>query len=301
MTGRTTTERILDAYLAPEADRLADRVLGAALDDIARTPQRRALRSPWRFPLMPALTRTTSLAAVALVAAIGVGGLIYVNSTGPAGPGLTSSPPPASAASSPSPAPASPNAIPAATGFAGFSSTVYPRLVVRYPAGWVSTAASRAWQVGDVFPADALPYADRFVSPGEGSAQVGLFVWEMPVDGPPDSFALLKPWAEQFCHDVLTSVTSCQDFTKNATPMCHLLSDGCDAGDGAILVPTAGAQYAFFRTWQSDLFDSTTVRVVVIAREDGFPAAAPYGGSVALLKSVLTPMHVWTPGQEPAP
>jgi hypothetical protein len=81
MTGRTTTERILDAFLAPEADRLADRVIDAALDDVARTPQRRAVRVPWRFPLMPALTRTTAIAAVALVAVVGAGGLLYMNSS----------------------------------------------------------------------------------------------------------------------------------------------------------------------------------------------------------------------------
>jgi hypothetical protein len=32
--------------------------------------------------------------------------------------------------------------------------------------------------------------------------------------------------------------------------------------------------------------------VVVIGREDGFPSAARYGGSVQLLKSILATMHV---------
>ncbi len=41
------------------------------------------------------------------------------------------------------------------------------------------------------------------------------------------------------------------------------------------------------------------VQVVVVAREDGFPSAARYGGSVELLKSILTTMDVWTPGLEP--
>ena len=53
MNGTVDTERILDAFLAPEADRLPDRVIDAALADIARTPQRRALRVPWRFHYMP--------------------------------------------------------------------------------------------------------------------------------------------------------------------------------------------------------------------------------------------------------
>ena len=111
MTGRTTTERILDAYLAPEADRLPDRVIDAALADIARTPQRRAVRVPWRFPTMPALSRATGIAAVALVAAVGAGGLIYLNSPGgdggsptPTTPPTPTSPPPSStSASTPKP------------------------------------------------------------------------------------------------------------------------------------------------------------------------------------------------------
>jgi hypothetical protein len=80
MKARSDTERILDAYLAPEADRLADRVIDAALADIARTPQRRALRVPWRFPLMPGLSRATGVAVLAVVAMVGAGTLFYFNS-----------------------------------------------------------------------------------------------------------------------------------------------------------------------------------------------------------------------------
>ena len=86
MNGRSTTERILDVYLAPETDRLPDRVIDAALADISRTPQRRALRVPWRFPTMPALSRATGIAAVALVAVVGAGG-IYLASNRPGGAG----------------------------------------------------------------------------------------------------------------------------------------------------------------------------------------------------------------------
>jgi hypothetical protein len=101
MKARSDTERILDAYLAPEADRLADRVIDAALADIARTPQRRALRVPWRFPLMPALSRATGVAVVALVAVVGVGSLFYLNSR-PDGDGSQGTPVPSA---TPAPAP----------------------------------------------------------------------------------------------------------------------------------------------------------------------------------------------------
>ena len=91
MKARSDTERILDAYLAPEADRLADRVIDAALADIARTPQRRAVRVPWRFPLMPALSRATGVAVVALVAVVGAGTFFYLNSR-PGGGGAQGTP-----------------------------------------------------------------------------------------------------------------------------------------------------------------------------------------------------------------
>jgi hypothetical protein len=293
MNGRSATERILDAYLAPEADRLSDRVIDAALADIDRTPQRRALGVPWRFPHMPALSRASSIAMLALLAVAGVGGALYLIGSNEPGP-VTPTPVPTAAPT------ATPGPWASRTGINGwttYTSTIYARMSFGYPEEWsVRAPATRTWQVGDTFPADDMPFADTFVSPGEGDEQIGLIVWEMPQDAPPDTFEGLKVWAETFCNDVL-ELTSCANFTQQAVPMCSLLDDGCDAGDGAILVPTAGPQYAFFRTWQSELFDSSTVRVVVIGREDSFPTAVRYGGSVALLKSILTTMDVWTPGQ----
>jgi hypothetical protein len=110
MTGHVDTERILDAFLAPAHDQLPERVLEASLADITRTPQRRALRVPWRLPYMPALTRTTGFATVALVAVVAAGGLLYLNAKGPSGPGAQASAPatvPTPTATGPSPTPKS--------------------------------------------------------------------------------------------------------------------------------------------------------------------------------------------------
>jgi hypothetical protein len=74
MNRRIDAERILDAFLAPEPDRLPDRVIDAALDDIARTPQRHALRVSWRFTSVPNSLRT---AAIAIVTVVGVGILAF--------------------------------------------------------------------------------------------------------------------------------------------------------------------------------------------------------------------------------
>jgi hypothetical protein len=296
MNGRIDTERILDAFLAPEHDRLTDRVLEASLADIARTPQRRALRVPWRFS--PMITTFRAAAGIAAVAIVAIGVIAFnLRPSGVGGgptPIPTQSPPTASTEATATAAP------PSASAWATYTSSIYPRMVVAYPGDWsVGTQATRAFEAGDLYPPEGASYAEAFVSPGEGDAQVAFLVWEMPVDAPPDSFALLKPWAQTFCTDVL-ALSTCNTFTDQAVAMCHLLNDGCDSGDGAILVPSADAQFAFFRTWQYELFDSSTIRVVVVARDDAFPATARYGGSVALLKEIVAQMSVWTPGQEPA-
>jgi hypothetical protein len=71
MKARSDTERILDAYLAPEADRLADRVIDAALADIARTPQRRSWWPAWRSNRMNTYAKLIAAAAVLVVAVVG--------------------------------------------------------------------------------------------------------------------------------------------------------------------------------------------------------------------------------------
>lgn len=112
MKARSDTERILDAYLAPDADRIADRVIEAALADIARTPQRRALRVPWRFSLMPALSRATALAVVVLVV-VGAGMVFYISSS----PGNVGSPGTPSPTATPTPAPSvAPTVVPTVAG-----------------------------------------------------------------------------------------------------------------------------------------------------------------------------------------
>lgn len=70
MNGSTGTERILDAYLAPEADRLPDRVIDAALADIARTPQRRSRWPAWRPHHMNTYVKLMAAAAAVLVVAL---------------------------------------------------------------------------------------------------------------------------------------------------------------------------------------------------------------------------------------
>jgi hypothetical protein len=301
----TDTERILDAYLAPEADRLPDRVIDAALADIARTQQRRASRAPWRFHFMPDLPRVTGIAAVAIVAVVGVGTLAYLTSNRPTGTGSQSTSAPTTAptqAPTVAPSPESSFVAPGITGWKTYRSAIgRTGYSIGYPDDWsVNSRATREWRAGDVFPADELPYAESFVSPGADDAVIGLLVWEAPEGEGFDIETIggLKAWATDFCGDV--AAPSCEASVPQAQTMCldeEYFGDACGA---AILVPTPDLQYAFFIDWRSFIFGPDQVRVVVVAREDDFPPAARYGGSVELLKSILTTMNVWTPGQQPA-
>jgi hypothetical protein len=99
MKARSDTERILDAYLAPEADRLADRVIDAALADIARTPQRRSWWPAWRSNRMNTYAKLIAAAAAVLVVA--VVGYQFLPSNGGIG-GEPSARPSPTATSSPS-------------------------------------------------------------------------------------------------------------------------------------------------------------------------------------------------------
>lgn len=290
MSGQIDADRILDAFLAPEADRLPDRVIEAALADVARTPQRRALRVPWRFHHMRLFPHATAIASVALVAVVG---LVYLNSRSPGGPGAPTTPteaPTTAPTASPSPKPSAPGI----TGWTPYTSE-FGGFTMGYPEDWsVHSPATREWQPGDMISADPWPFADTFISPEQDP--VGLFVWEMPLGDEREADEdRLKAWAQDFCDKV--GETSCEGFAQRAVPMCH--NAGGDSCRPAILVPTADQQYAFFVDWTSAMFTGSPdlVRVVVVAREDGFPSAARYGGSVQLLKAILTTMDVWAPGQ----
>ena len=134
MTSRIDVERILDAFLAPEADRLPDRVIDAALSDIARTPQRRVVfGAPRRIPTMNTFVKFAMAAAVVVVVAIG--GLALLRPGGSSGTGGA---PTATASSTPSPsatpsrsAAASPSPI-STTGWVPFTSDRYG-YTVSYP------------------------------------------------------------------------------------------------------------------------------------------------------------------------
>jgi hypothetical protein len=103
-------ERAVTDWLEDGSDRTPRRAIDGVLLAVKTTPQERDLRIPWRFPPMPALTRATGIAAVALVATVAAGGVLYTGFGGPGasptptiGPTPTSPPPTPTAAATPKP------------------------------------------------------------------------------------------------------------------------------------------------------------------------------------------------------
>ena len=292
-------QRVADWLEADPTAAPAD-VLSTVVAALPSIPQaRRGLLAPRRFTLMNGNFR---IAASAIVAVLAVGGALYLLVPGGGFGGPKTTPTPTVAPPTATPAPS--QVAPGITAWTTYTSEVHG-FTLGYPEDWsVNAPATRKWQTGDELRGDPWPYADTFVSPGEGDASIGLFVWEVPRGEGTDWFTVegLKAWAEKFCVDV--GASACDEFTQGALPMCVALVIDPDVVecDAALLVPTAEAQYAFFADRGSLLLgNDPRVTVVVVAREDGFPSAARYGGSVELLKAILTTMDVWTPGQVPIP
>jgi hypothetical protein len=192
MNGRIDAERILDAFLAPEADRLPDRVIEAALADIARTPQRRALRVPWRFPTMPTYMKLA--AAAALVIAVG-GFALWQLAPPPGGPGSPTVGPTATAVPTAQPTTA-PTARPEPTTYVPgaltqtFTSKIYG-VSLMYPENWAAQAATEPWTEGGP-PIASDPTGDKVLDAALGD-HLFLTVVSRPVEG-----ASLDEWFTDF-------------------------------------------------------------------------------------------------------
>lgn len=243
---------------------------------------------------MPALSRTTAFAAVALAAVVGAGGVLYLNSSAPGGSGGQPTPNPTptqipTTEPTVAPTPQPSELFPGITGFTTYTSAVYGN-TFGYPDGWhLYSAASRTWQPG---PGDDR-YFDIFLNPKDRDGEeVAFIVWQQPAGSGADitSHEGLMAWAAaNYCDD---ATDACETVPDVALPMCL----GRAACLPAVLVPLSDGVGAFFGDSESGL-----VTAVALGRSDTFPATARYGGGVQLLKSILTTMDVWTPepGQIP--
>ncbi len=292
MNGHIDAERILDAYLAPQNDRLPDRVIAAALDDIARTPQRRAMRVPWRFPTMPALSRATGIAAVALVAVVGAGSFMYLTSSRPGDTGSRPIPTPApTAAVTPdptvAPTPRCSQVAPGICGWKTYTSAVYG-YTISYPEDWVvADRATQKWRPGE--PEDA-PSSDVFFNnapPADDDDSMVFFALQIPAPPGADLVSwdgLLAALTEMCAEPAAFNFDSCPSDTV-VTRMCL----------GAECLPVAFLNDDGFPRAVFGGPDTGVVTYIGMGRADDFPAAARYGGTVTLLKSILGELDIREP------
>jgi len=303
MSGHVDTERILDAFLAPEHDQLAEHVLEASFADIARTPQRPALRVPWRFPIMPALSRATGLAAVALVAVVGAGGIFYLASAGAGGgtpsPGPTSTPAPTvrpTVSRTIDPSELDTNL------WTPYTSTVYG-FPMGYPADWTLHArASRSWTPADGFDWSA-PGLDTFSSP---NGDIAVSVWGVAVDPNLDpsvasSWGQFEGWIETFCTQ--TGNEPCTGIHLRVVPMCPDSDTECHTG--AMIVPFKDNVTGFKggdRGGVTTVVDGEEVTywiVVTVWQPESYSGLDRYGGGARLIQAFLESMGAQMPTRGP--
>jgi hypothetical protein len=134
--------RLADFYEAEAPPRAPDWVLGAVLETVDTTPQRRVrLPVPWRLPTMNTYAKW-AIAAVVVVA-VGAIGLAALR-PGPA-PNVGGQPNPSPTLSpSPSPSP-DPSAPPPLN--TPFTSTIHG-ISIKHPEGWVAVPATKPWVPG---------------------------------------------------------------------------------------------------------------------------------------------------------
>ncbi len=139
MTTDRDFDRIAMAWLADGPEGLSDRVLDAVVDDIHVTPQRHALRLPWRFPSM---TTPFRIGIAAVIGVLAVGGALYVLQPGSSSPGGAGPTPPPSTSPSPIPTPAlleiplGGMVVPQAGRYVAADPFAVP-VSISVPAGWV--------------------------------------------------------------------------------------------------------------------------------------------------------------------
>jgi hypothetical protein len=102
MTTDRDFDRIALAWLADGPEELPDRVVDAVVDEIHVTPQRHALRVPWRFPSM---TTPARVAAAAVIGVLAIGGALLVLRPGGSNVGGPVPTPSPTASPTPSPSP----------------------------------------------------------------------------------------------------------------------------------------------------------------------------------------------------
>jgi hypothetical protein len=283
-------ERAVSDWLEDGSDRTPRRAIEGVLLAVKTTPQERDLRIPWRFPRMPALTRATGIAAVALVATVSAGGLIYLNSNG--GPGGKPTPSPAGSApqtaaptSASTPRPTQPAWLPDDPAFwTSYTSEIYG-FTVSIPAGWsISDPADVPWEPG-LPTTESTNWADTFINDSATDGDdIALSFWQMPAPTGADLGSwegLQAAYLEQCTSNASPGASSC----TVASPPIPLCVGAQECKPAMILVLGTDAEASpdgFYGDPETGLITTFSSW-----RYDSFPAAARYGGMIALVKDLL--------------
>ncbi|HYN69940.1 MAG TPA: hypothetical protein VEX41_07005 [Candidatus Eisenbacteria bacterium] len=212
MTTSRDFDRIATAWLAEGPSELADRVLDDALAEVHLTHQRRGRFAPWRYPPMNAFSR---VAAAVLVAALALGGAVYLLGRSTPSVGGPTAPP----SVSPSPPPAPPTQLPASA-LVPFTSKAYG-YTMSIPAGWGVRAATRTlngteapWDYSDAVDNDAVDN----IAPGDlDTAGVPLGTVLVGASGlPPDT--TLASWTSGTAIAICSTPTAQRDITLDGEP-----------------------------------------------------------------------------------
>jgi hypothetical protein len=276
MTRDQTTERQISDWLVGEGEyELPDRVLDATFHRAAATRQLRALPG-WRTFLMDrkVISFAAGAAAVAVVVIAGAAYFGQPDASNVGGAPTSSAPP--------SPV------TPGITGWKTYTSDVYG-YTISIPSDWsVAAPASRKWHLGEPTDGETAPWADAFVNnedtDGDG---IAMLVYQVPAPAGADleSWEGLHAAHRELCDE--PTVAAClEDYTP--VPMC-LDEQDCAP---AILVLIGDDPFPAALIGDTENGDVT---VIQMGRTDSFPAAARYGGTVQLLKSILTQLDVRDP------
>jgi len=274
-------DRAVRDWLDDGSDRTPPAAIDAVLLAVTTTPQERDLRILRRTTQMPTYVRLA--AGIAIVAVVGVGALMYIGNSPGVGGAPTPSPTPTPVASAAPSAP--PSLAPGISGWKPYTSAAYG-YTMSYPQGWyVASRASHKWEPGEPGTEEAAPFWDIFANDdGDGTV---MLVAQVPAPAGADleSWDGLHAVHRELCDE--PTIPGCPaDYTP--TSLCSGQQDCAPAilelnGDDPMPVALIGDP------------ENGIVTVIWIGRVDSFPTAAKYGGTVQLLKSVLTQMDVRDP------
>lgn len=282
MSDRLFDRAVLD-WLDDGSDRTPPAAIDAVLLAVTTTPQERDLRILRRTTQMPTYVRLA--AGIAIVAVVGVGALMYIGNSPGVGGAPTPSPTPTPVASAAPSAP--PSLAPGISGWKPYTSAAYG-FTMSYPSDWsVAAQASDKWQPGQPGSDDSAPFADVFVNDEaiDGDS-IAMVAFEVPAPTGADlgSWEGLHAVHRGLCGE--PTIPACPaDYTP--TPMCA----GADCAP-AIIAPNGEDPMPVALLGDPE---KGIVTVIWMGRVDSFPAARRYGGTVQLLKSILTQLDVRDP------